>query len=349
MGFPTCFLSGTRIRAARGDVQIESIVAGDAVVVVRDGELALEPVKWVGYTYIDLARSARREDAAPIRFRRNAVALDQPVRDLIVSPEHCFIIDGLCVPAKLLVNGGSVVRERDHEPFTYYHIELERHSILLSENTATESYLDTGNRSSFDNADEPRQLHPDFSGHFTSARWDSDACAPLAKLPEQIDPIWIRLAERSVAIGYPIPVVQTVEDADIHLVADGQAIRPTSDIDSRYVFMVPAGTKSVSLMSRVCVPADKMIAGQRDQRRLGVAVNWIALRAENAETIIPADHPGLSDGWNSMEQDSQSMWRWTDGAAKIPWENVVGASVVTVRCSPAQSYPIYNDGARLVA
>ncbi len=65
-------------------------------------------------------------------------------------------------PSKLLVNGGSIVSERDHTQFTYYHIELERHGVLLAENTPSESYLDTGNRCLFDNADVPRQLYPSF-------------------------------------------------------------------------------------------------------------------------------------------------------------------------------------------
>ena len=73
-----------------------------------------------------------------------------PCETSSVSPEHCLIIDGLCVRAKLLVNGGSIVSERDRTHVTYYHVELERHGILLAENTPAESYLDTGNRSMFE-------------------------------------------------------------------------------------------------------------------------------------------------------------------------------------------------------
>jgi antigen 43 len=123
-GSGACFASGGRIRAARGEVAIETLVAGEQVAVLRDGKQVLEPVKWVGYTYVDLSRHPHPEDVAPIRFRQNAIAEGQPVRDLFVSPEHCFIIDGLCVPAKLLINGGSIVSERDHEPLKYYQVEL---------------------------------------------------------------------------------------------------------------------------------------------------------------------------------------------------------------------------------
>jgi hypothetical protein len=347
-GTVTCYKSGILIRAARGDVTVDSIKTDDEVVVIRDGREVLEPVKWVGFTAIDLAKNVHVEDAAPIRIRAGAIAEGQPARDLLVSPEHCLIFNGRCVPAKLLVNGGSIVSERDHAPFTYYHIELERHGILLAENTPAESYLDTGNRGNFDNSGEPRQLFPRFTLNADSARWETDACAPLANAAE-VEATWVILAERSAAIGFAIPDVITVADADVRILADGVAIQPTSARDSRYVFMVPAGVTSVTLVSRFCIPSDKMDPAQRDTRRLGVRVNWMAIRSSDAETILSADHPALQDGWNQVEGEGKSMWRWTDGAATIPWENVSGAAMLTVCCTQVDQYPLYDDKVRLVA
>jgi hypothetical protein len=341
-------MSGTRIRAARGYVNVESVQPGDEVVVLRDGQEVCEPVKWVGHSAINLARHAHVELVAPIRIRTGAIAENAPVRDLFVSPEHCLIIDGRCVAAKLLVNGGSIVSERNHAPFGYHHIELERHGILLAEDTQAESYLDTGNRAAFNNFDGNRQLHPTFPQNPTSERWQTDACAPLANETE-VAAIWTRLAERSAVIGFPIPEVITVADADIRIVADGAVIVPTSARDSRYVFMVPAGVTSVSLVSRFCIPSDKMVASQRDTRRLGVRVNWIAIRSEGCDTIFSADHPALQAGWNDVEGEGKSIWRWTDGSASIPWENVAGSAVLTVCCTQVDEYPLYDDKARLVA
>jgi hypothetical protein len=327
---------------------VETIEPGETVVVIRDGHEVLEPVQWVGFTAVDLSRHAHVEDAAPIRFQRSAIADSQPVRDLLVSPEHCMIIDGRCVPAKSLVNGGSIVREPEHAPFTYYHLELEKHGILLAEDTPAESYLDTGNRSVFDNFGEARQLHPTFAFNANSGRWLTDGCAPLASNAE-VEAIWTRLADRSAEIGFPIPAVTTVDDANVHLVADGAVIKPTSDRDGRYVFVVPAGVTSVTLASRFCIPADRMIASQRDMRRLGVSVQWIAIRCSDNETILPADHPALQDGWNEVERTGTALWRWTDGAATIPWENVGSAAIVTVRCKPIGQYPLYAGRMMLVA
>lgn len=345
-----CFMeNGARIRAARGDVPVELVAPGDEVVVIRNGVEVLEPVKWVGTQRIDIARHRYAEEVAPIRIRKDAIADGQPATDLWVSPEHSLIIDGLCVPASCLVNGASIVSERDHAPFTYYHIELERHGVLLANSTPAESYLDTGNRGAFDNADGPRQLHPVFQADFSSERWLTDACAPLAKVPEEVDPIWRRLAQRSEQIGFPIPAVKTADRADVHIMADGSAIQPVSDRDARYVFVVPAGVKSVSLVSRFCIPADRMIPAERDTRRLGVSVHWIAIRSDNGESILAADHPALQDGWHESERDGNKLWRWTDGAASIPWDNVTGAAVLTVCCFPMEQYPVYDQHTRLVA
>jgi antigen 43 len=344
-----CYMSGTRIRTARGEVSVDFIQTGDDVYVYRDGQEHVEPVKWVGRSAVDLGTHAHVEDAAPIRFRKDALADNQPARDLFLSPEHCLIIDGLCVPAKLLVNGGSIVSERKHEPFTYFHLELDRHGMLMAENALAESYLDTGNRHMFDNADGPQQLHPSFVLNADSTRWVTDACAPLAEVPEEVEPIWRRLAERSEQIGYLIPTVRAVDEPDLHIVADGTVIRPTSDNDARYVFTVPASVKSVSLVSRFAIPADKMIASQRDTRRLGVRVNWIAIRTGSGDTFLNADNPGLKDGWNDAERDDKTIWRWTDGSATVPWDNVAEAAVLTVRCFPVDHYPVYDEHTRLVA
>ena len=343
-----CFKEGVLIRTEGGNRAVEAVMAGDKVVVIRDGQEVLEPVLWVGVTAIDLSKHARVEEAAPIRIRAGALAEGQPARDLFLSPEHCLIIEGRCVSAKLLVNGGSIVSERDHARFTYYHIELQSHGILLAENAPAESYLDTGNRSLFDNSGEPQQLHPAFVLNGASERWLKDACAPLADMKE-VEAIWTALASRSETIGFPIPVVTTVSDADIHLVVDGAVIKPISDRNSRYVFVVRAGVASVTLASRFCIPSDKMTPSNRDTRRLGVAVRWIAIRSGEDETVLSADNPALQDGWHAAERETKSIFRWTNGAAMIPWENIAGPATLTVCCSQVDHYPFYDDKACLVA
>ena len=284
-----------------------------------------------------------------IRIRPGALADGQPTRDLYLSPEHCLILDGLCIPAKLLINGATITSERSHPPFTYYHIELDRHGILVAENALAESYLDTGNRSLFENAGEPHQLHPSFTVNADADRWLTEACAPLVRASDQLEPIWRRLAERSARMGLLIPAIPTSNDADVHILADGRRINPVADGDCRWVFTVPAGVTSVALASRCCIPADRMLAGLRDQRRLGVSVSWIAIRSRNCETVLPPDHPALQEGWNDVERSTGKMWRWTEGVAAIPWENIPGPAMLTIRCAALDHYPIYAENMVLAA
>ncbi len=342
MGKHTCYVNGARIRTERGDVAIEAIAPGEKVVVLRGGQEVLEPVKWVGFSKIDLARHAHREDAAPIRFRKDAIGENQPVADLLLSPEHCLIIDGHCVPAKMLVNGGSIVAERDHSPFTYYHIELDKHGILLAENTPSESYLDTGNRSLFDNANEPRQLHPQFKLNADAARWLTDACAPLVRVSDQLEPIWRRLAERSRDLGYVSPELLMTADADVHILADSRVIRPIMDGAGRYVFIVPAGVCSAKLVSRFAILSDVRPYGG-DARRLGFAVSLITVRSQGDEVVIPADFPIDAPGWYDAEKVGSTIRRWTDGAAVLPLGELTDAAVVTIVGRGFDAYPLYDE------
>lgn len=335
-----CFFSGTRIRTARGAMTVESIRPGDELVVIRGGTETTEPVIRALSARIDLASHPRPEDVAPVRFRRNAIADGQPHADLLVSPEHSMIIGGLCVPAKYLVNGATIVMERHHGAFTYHHLELARHGILIAEGALSESYLETGDYDWLDaDGKAVRPLFPAFTANATAERWQTDACAPLARVPEDVAPIWASLAERAVALGHTLPEVVLAADADIHLRADGREIRALGARDGRHTFIVPARAREVRLLSRSYIPAHAMMAHLRDTRRLGVRVAALTIQVDDTDTVIPADHPGLVDGWHDAERAGQETWRWTDGAATIPWVATARPAIVTVACKVAEGYP----------
>jgi hypothetical protein len=145
-----CYLRGTRVRTPRGDVKVEALREGQAVL-TADGRAA--PIRWIGRRHYDAALAATSRTVHPIRFRAGSLAPRVPVRDLLMSPLHAMLLDGMLVPAMLLVNGVSVVREAPCGAIAYFHVELDRHEIVLAEGAAAESFRDEGSRCLFDNAD----------------------------------------------------------------------------------------------------------------------------------------------------------------------------------------------------
>lgn len=151
---PVCLLEGTRVLTPDGERLVEDLRAGDRVI-TADGTAA--PIRWIGYTR---ASRARPDQLAilPIRIRAGALGENMPARDLLLSSDHAVFIDGTLVQAGALVNGCSVVREwTAPTTFTYYHVELEAHALIVAEGTPVESFVDNVERMTFDNWQEHLQ------------------------------------------------------------------------------------------------------------------------------------------------------------------------------------------------
>ncbi len=102
-----------------------------------------------------------------------------PSRDLLLSRDHAVFIvtaDGAAalVPVHCLVNGTTIAREEVDE-ITYWHVELQQHDVVFAEGLATESYLDTGNRSAFSNGRNIARRPADFAPMV----WEAAGYAPL--------------------------------------------------------------------------------------------------------------------------------------------------------------------------
>jgi hypothetical protein len=189
-----CYLAGTRILTARGEIAVEDLRVDD-VVPTFTGTAATQPIRWIGRTRFDAGRHPAPEKVWPVRIRAGALGEGLPVRDLLVSPDHAIMLEGRLIPAKCLLNGISIVRDRTIGRGTYFHVELDRHDVILAEGLPAETYLDTGNRDSFENAGMFRRLHPDF----TPKTW-RDTCLPLLMGGPALDAIRATLAARSGAL-----------------------------------------------------------------------------------------------------------------------------------------------------
>ncbi|MEO3472973.1 Hint domain-containing protein [Roseomonas sp. CAU 1739] len=145
-----CFAEGTLIMTPAGEVPVERLRAGD-MVVTPGASAPFAPLLWVGSLHIDLARQCEPTRVAPVMIKAGALAEGVPFRNLHVSPDHGLLIDGVLVPARLLLNGITVVQQNWLREVTYHHLELARHEVVVSEGALTESYLDDRNRHLFGN------------------------------------------------------------------------------------------------------------------------------------------------------------------------------------------------------
>lgn len=143
-----CFVAGTRIMTAAGEVPVERLRVGDLVVTLGDGP-PMQPVVWTGRMEVRPGRSRDPRRSAPVCIRAGALADGVPHRDLRLSPDHALLLDGHLVPAGLLVDGRGITQETWREQVTYVHVETARHSVLLSEGAPSESYREDGNRHLF--------------------------------------------------------------------------------------------------------------------------------------------------------------------------------------------------------
>jgi hypothetical protein len=187
-----CFLSGTMIRTADGEVPVETLKRGD-IVLTSDGRNI--PVDWLGVQTVSL-RFADKLRALPIRIKAGALADNVPSRDLLVSPDHALLVEGALIQAGALINGTSIVRETNVPTvLTYYHVEVEDHSLILAENTPAETFVDNVDRLAFDNWNEHEALYPD-------GKQVNELPYPRAKSHRQV-PVSTRvmLAARAQAIG----------------------------------------------------------------------------------------------------------------------------------------------------
>jgi hypothetical protein len=184
-------MEGTLIRTPSGDVPVEMLKAGDLVVLADN---AVAPVRWLGRSTVS-APFADPVRMLPVRIKAGALATELPQRDLLVSPGHALLIDDILVEAAALVNSVSILREADvPASFTYYHVELEHHAVILAEGAPAESFVDNTDRLAFDNWADHELLHPE------PAPIEEMAC-PRAKSQRQGPKATLaRLAARSLIV-----------------------------------------------------------------------------------------------------------------------------------------------------
>ena len=154
-----CFVRGTLILTARGEVPVEDLAIGEPVM-TTNGAL---PVRWVGRRTIRRNGSASwHPSVLPIRVARFAIDDQTPRRDLYLSQGHSLLIDGFLIPVKHLVNERSITVDRDaktSEIIEYFSVELETHQVIFAEGAAAETFQYCGGQVAWDNLGDYQDLY----------------------------------------------------------------------------------------------------------------------------------------------------------------------------------------------
>ncbi|ATI12890.1 MULTISPECIES: Hint domain-containing protein [Acetobacter] len=312
----TCFLSGSMIRMSEGDVAVEDIQIGDEVVAFdwKNNKEVTRPVVWMGKAHA-VVRPGLPDDEAgyPVRVLKDAIADGVPYKDMLITAEHCLFFKDRFVPVRMLVNGVSIFYDKSITSYDYYHVETEQHSVITADGMLTESYLDTGNRSSFRQEGKVATLR----GAVKS--WADDAGAPLSVERSFVEPLFraLELRENSVT-GAQIPseTKNLTDDPDLHLVTDaGSIVHPMRKTAHQYSFMLPPDTQSVRIVSRASRPSDVIGPFVDDRRYMGVAVADVRLQCAKQHfditSHLQAEKP---EGWYDTDWTDCA---WTNGDAEL--------------------------------
>lgn len=312
-----CFLSGSMIRTSKGDVAVEDIQIGDQVVAFdwRNNQDVIRPVIWTGKGHCKVRFDLPDDEAGwPVRVIKNAISDGVPYKDMLITAEHCLFFRDRFVPVRMLVNGVSIFYDKSITSYDYYHVETEQHSVITADGMLTESYLDTGNRSSF------RQEGKIATLRGAVKNWADDAGAPLGVERSFVEPLFRALEWReNSVVGTKISTtkIETTTDPDLHLITQtGAVIRPMRKTAHHYSFMLPPNTESVRIVSRSTRPSDVIGPFVDDRRYMGVAVADVQLQCAKQQFDITSH---LQDekpaGWHDTDWTDCA---WTNGNAELP-------------------------------
>ncbi|MXV44616.1 hypothetical protein GS501_06095 [Saccharibacter sp. 17.LH.SD] len=313
----TCFLEGSMIQTADGDKAVEDIRVGDELVTFdwRENQQVMRPVVWAGKAHCRVTPELTDDKAGyPVRILKDAFAEGVPFKDMLITAEHCLFFDGKFVPVRMLVNGRSVFYDKSITSYDYYHIETKNHAVIIADGMLSESYLDTGNRHAFDQYDDNSM-----STLTRRLTWDESAAAPLDVSREFVEPLFRQIETRAEHIQCAAKSVAPTltDDMDLHLITDtGLLLRQRRERNGRVIFSIPAGVKSVRLVSNASRPSDVIGPFVDDRRYFGVSVGEIVVfKGDQVRAITAHLTEKTLEGWGDSGEEGT---RWTTGNAVLP-------------------------------
>lgn len=159
-----CFARGTRIATPTGQVAVEDLAVGDAVMTQDNGA---QQLRWIGSRRFTAQTLASWPKLKPIRIAQGALGMGLPVKDLVVSPQHRVLLRSkvaermfgapeILVAAKKLLELEGIDVVEDADGVEYFHFLCDRHELVWSEGAVTET-LHTGPEALKTLSDEARE------------------------------------------------------------------------------------------------------------------------------------------------------------------------------------------------
>lgn len=156
-----CYLKGTKILTRKGYVCVEDLKVGDLLVTrgdihgndVINRVLKYRPITWIGHFII----KNPHHEVLPICVRKNTYGINLPINNLYISPDHNLVIHGVLVPSVSLIDKKNICKVAKADKLDYYHVGLEKHSVIVAEGILSESYIDIHNKYVFKHASKLKQ------------------------------------------------------------------------------------------------------------------------------------------------------------------------------------------------
>ncbi len=143
-----CFTPGASVVCADGPRAVEKLRPGDQVLTRDSG---MQKVLWVGARHLKANDLYQRGSLAPILIPQNSLSPGVPEKDMMVSPQHRFLLTGrapdllfgepeMLLPAKFLTGHAAIGPVTPAKGVTYVHVLFETHQLIRVDGTWTESF-----------------------------------------------------------------------------------------------------------------------------------------------------------------------------------------------------------------
>jgi hypothetical protein len=305
-GEMACFAEGTRLLTPNGYKPVQAFAPGDPIITQAG---AKKPVRWIGRRVMQIGARASA-DTRPVIVMQNALGPGIPSRPIRLSPSHAVFLDGVLVPVMHLVNGATILRDRKSGSVTYYHLELDRHELVMADGLLLETYLDTGNRGQFEQETGDR-------GNATQS------CAPLVTGGPRLAKLRRHLHDIALRAGFT-----TTREPELHALAKGAKHLPEMfSIRGKPVarFGLDPDAGRILLVARSASPADTD-PDSDDRRELGICLRPPRNKAQQLR---------LGAGWYQKAAGDAGIWMSGSGEVLMP----PGASALTLHLAAvAQSW-----------